>query len=151
MAVRFNAAADRLLRTTNTPSTSADWTITFWFYISTDTNAFATFLYIGSNNYGATDWCYLGTDSDGTTVLLDIKSVSDNGTNLSTSTWYHGAVTRNNSGTTQFFLNGVLDASVNDTNGGVDRESVVEIIRIAEIEADHTVLNIHWGNEYRTV
>lgn len=119
MAWRFNAGADRALRTANQPATNADWTIMFWLYLVSDLNAFSCFMYAGSNNYGSVDWTYIGTDSNGTTILLDIDSVSDNGTNLSTTTWYHCTITRNNSGSqTLFYLDAVLDATVNTTNSG---------------------------------
>jgi len=40
---------------------------------------------------------------------------------------------------------------VNDTNSPVDTWKVKELIARAEREADYTILNIHWGQEYKEV
>lgn len=87
MSVRFDAAADRLLRTASNPSASADLSLCFWAYISTDRNNYSCFWYMGGDNYGSS-WVYVGTDNDGTTLLVDVYGVTGAGPALSVSTWY---------------------------------------------------------------
>lgn len=88
MAVRFDAAADRLLRTANTPALNSLGGLCFWVRIVTDLDTYSCFCYIGSNNYSTGDYLFVGTDSDGTTLLVDMKTTSGTGPSLSTGTWY---------------------------------------------------------------
>lgn len=89
MAVRFDAAADRLLRTTNLPTGA--FTISFWVYLVSDLNAYSNFFYIGGDNYGGT-YFYVGTAADGTTLLLG-HPTEISGSALSVNTWYYVAAT----------------------------------------------------------
>lgn len=83
MSVIFDAAADRLLRTTNLPT--GQFTVSFWVYLISDLNAYSAFWYMGGDNYGGS-YAYIGTNSNGTT-LIDAAETA--GTNLSTGTWYY--------------------------------------------------------------
>lgn len=85
MSVIFDAAADRLLRTTNLPAGA--FTVSFWVYLISDLNAYSAFFYIGGDNYGGT-YQYIGTNATGT-ALINAEETA--GTNLSTGTWYYVA------------------------------------------------------------
>lgn len=85
MAVRFDAAADRLLRTTNLPT--GQFTVSFWVYLVSDLNAYSAFWYMGGDNYGGS-YAYIGTNADGTTL---INAAETAGTSLTTATWYYVA------------------------------------------------------------
>lgn len=39
---------------------------------------------------------------------------------------------------------------LNDTNTRVDKDKVLDLIEQAEENADYTIINIHWGQEYKT-
>lgn len=87
MAVRFDAAADRLLRTANNPSVTANFSMSFHVYLVSDLNTWSTFWYMGTNIYS--NYIFVGTDNDGATLLVDIGGTTGTGPVLSTATWYY--------------------------------------------------------------
>lgn len=113
MAVRFDNAADGLLRTTDLLDTDAAYTFMFWVYIATDLNAFSTFWSTNAGGYSHSDW--IGTDADGTTLQLYSQAggggVTNNGSALTVGTWYHIAMVRSSTTALAVYLNGVQDAS----------------------------------------
>lgn len=92
MAVRFDAAADRLLRTAEIPSLNQTWTLMFWVYLTSDLNNFSTFVNIGSSVFATQQYQFVGTDSNGTTIINDRGGSSSTGINMSTARWYHIAI-----------------------------------------------------------
>lgn len=89
MAVRFDAAADRLLRTANQPSQAGPWTVSFWFF-PLSTTGFQTLMYLGNDAFSVYQDLYL----NGTTVTLDIGATSDPGGTVAVNTWYHMILVR---------------------------------------------------------
>ena len=112
--VRFDNVADSWVRTSGMLNYNAAYTMMFWVYLVSDLNAFSTFYQSSVGNYPHADW--IGTDSDGVTLQLYNQAgggaITDNGSVLSTGTWYHIALVRNGTATMDAYLNGVLDASV---------------------------------------
>jgi len=111
MAVRFDAAADRLLRTTDLLDYNAAYTWMAWVYLVSDLNAVSTFWCANNDTANNRDW--VKTDIDGTTLEL-IATIGGTGTavpgtNLSVATWYHIAVVRESATSLKAYLNGVLD------------------------------------------
>jgi hypothetical protein len=103
MAVRFDAAADGFVRTANLPSPTA-FTAMGWFKITTDRNAFSTFLALDNGRF---EGALLQTLTDGTT--LNLYTDADNGGSaLTVGTWYHLAMTGDASNL-KAYINGALD------------------------------------------
>lgn len=126
MAVRFDASADYLSRTTNLLNYNSAYTVCFWVYLSTDTNYYTHYWAICAsateavNDYQNSD--FVGGNIDGTSVRVGAYvggSGSDGiGTSLTTATWYHIAVRRSSASLLEAFLNGTLDATcTQDTTG----------------------------------
>lgn len=116
MAVRFDAAADRLARTSGVIDYNASYTIMGWFMIVTDTNNYANIFALSDNSSNNSD--FLTTNSDGTTFAVGRTSggagsfTINAGTALSLNTWYHGALVRDTgAGNLYAYLNGTLDAT----------------------------------------
>lgn len=111
MAVRFDAVADRLLRTTDLLDYNATYTWMAWIYLVSDLNAISTFYEFNTNDTSNGD--VLRTPTDGTTLRLNVINAgaptSADGTNLSVATWYHLAMVRESATSCKVYLNGVLD------------------------------------------
>lgn len=140
MAVRFDAAADRLVRTTGVLDYNAAYTWMAWVYISTDTNAYTHILSINTNNQFAQNADYIGMVADGTTLLSYVDNggagTEATGTNLSTGTWYHLAVVRASTTSLLIYLNGTQDS--NNTRSVAARASAsrMEIGALSTNNAD---------------
>jgi hypothetical protein len=115
MAVRCDAAADRLLLTSGLFDYNADYTVCFWAYLVSDLNALGRFFAINTNS-GGVDRDTLGVNTDGTTFRIYTSgpsTFSATGTNLSTATWYHMALVRTTGSQMLAYLNGVLNITCN--------------------------------------
>lgn len=112
MAIRFDAAADRLLRTSDMLNYNATYTFAGWFYLSVDTNDFAVMFSLNDDAV-ATVRDNLATNNDGTTLRVSlhngVTAQGVTGSNLSTATWYHIAMVRANATSCTAYLNGVLN------------------------------------------
>lgn len=90
-AIRMDADADSLERTTNLPSSDQqNYTMMGWFYMSVDRDAFSLQM-----QYGAVDGdddVEMNTDSDGTTTGIWDGGSFDTGAELTVATWFHRAV-----------------------------------------------------------
>lgn len=110
MPVRFDASADRLLRTASLPSYNSAYTAMGWVYLVSDLNATVTIFAI-DDNIDDIDAINLG--SDGVTLQLGVVvggvSTGPSGTTLSTGTWYHVAIVRASATDCRLYLNGALD------------------------------------------
>lgn len=122
MAIRCDAAADRLLATANMIDVNGSFTVMFWFYISSApaTDSFNT-LYIANNNdifTGDSELDGIDVTNSGGNNRIEVYC-SENGTfnstrgttNLSNSTWYHVAIRRNSATNIQQLLNGVWEGT----------------------------------------
>src|SRR3990172_11819917 len=113
MSVRFDSAADRLLRTTDLLSYANPYTWMGWVYLVSDLNNYQTFLTI--NNNGITGEDYFGTGVDGVTLVAYVYSngapTEVAGSVLTVGVWYHIAVVRESTTSAKVYLNGVLDVT----------------------------------------
>jgi hypothetical protein len=122
VAVRFDAAADRLLISTDPLVRLGLYTIMGWFQIVTDLNALGVFMCLNDNDVANID--RIGLNSDGTTLRVYDGAAGANGTNLAVGTWYHIALTRDaaplDGSNLRAYLNGVLDITLaRASNGGL--------------------------------
>lgn len=111
MALRFDASADMLSRTTTLP-TITSFTLMGWFYLTTDRNASTAFFSLGSNPDNGGNLTYiLNTLSDGTTFNWWNGAADTSGSALAVATWTHLACTVAGTGAGQAlaYKNGVLD------------------------------------------
>lgn len=113
MSVRFDAAADRLLRTTDLPDYNAPYTWMAWVYLVSDLNATSIFYSLNRND-SASDMDEVRTTASGT--ILQIRAAiggsvgtNVNGTDLSLGVWYHLAMVRESATSLKLYLNGTLD------------------------------------------
>jgi Concanavalin A-like lectin/glucanases superfamily len=109
VAVRFDAAADQLSRTTALPGITL-FTLCGWFRKSVDTGAWATLFYYGQNP-GSLSF-YLGLGTGGTTVVLSDDATSYDGTTVpALGSWVHLAMVVAGTGAGQFvaYVNGVQE------------------------------------------
>lgn len=109
MSIRFDAAADRALRTATVLNTNNAWGLTFWLYITTDTNAYAG-VFTTNNNTGS-EIEYVGFDSTGNRLLLAVDGGSGGygelaGSVLTVGQWYFIAIVRSSTTSLQVYLNG---------------------------------------------
>lgn len=113
MAIRFDASADRLLRTSDLLDYNAAYTWMAWARIATDTNAYVAILTL--NRGDDTAYETVGLNSDGTTLALQWYDGTNwgepGGTNLTAGTWYHIAIVRTTTSQAYIYLNGVQDIS----------------------------------------
>lgn len=151
MAVRTNASADLLTRTTNLPPIGT-FTLMGWFRIVTDRNAGVAFFTFGHATNGSAIY-ELQTNTDGTTLLLWQGATSGTGTNLTVGTWYHLALVVSGTGANQCkaYLNGVenisVSGNVNNTagklwiNGSVDSAEWLDG-RVADVKVYGRALTV---------
>ena len=125
MAVRTDANADSLSRTTNLP-TWGTLTMMGWFMLVTDRNTASTFY---TFNTATQPKCLLEAGNDGVTLTHWNGTTETAGTTLSTGTWNHIATTVNGtgSGAVTIYLNGVQDMNV--AGGGAGTSSAWYIAR----------------------
>ncbi|HXV42413.1 MAG TPA: LamG-like jellyroll fold domain-containing protein [Anaerolineae bacterium] len=113
MAVRFDAAADRLLRTTDLPDCNAAYTWMAWIYLVSDLNAVSNLFVFSDNSNGITEAAQ--TANDGVTLQINVRGPSGtgtvNGTLLNVGQWYHVAMVRETTTSVKIYLDGVLDAT----------------------------------------
>lgn len=113
MAVRFDAAADRLLRTTDLLDYNAAYTKMAWIYLTSDLDAISVFF--TQNDNSANNLDQLMTSPTGT--LLQIRVVvggaatNTNGSTVSTGTWYHVALVRESVTSLKLYFDAVLDST----------------------------------------
>lgn len=126
-AVRFDAASDRLLRTSGLLDYKQAYTVMFWAYIVTDTNDF-TVIYTINDNINFNNYEYVGFGANGTAWRIASKhnggtEITDSGSDASTGTWYHLALVRSAAnGTLTLYIDGAQECQLtNDvsTGGGV--------------------------------
>jgi hypothetical protein len=109
MAVRFDAAADRLLRTTDLPDYNGTYTLMFWFLWLSDLGLSGI---ASLNANSASDGDILRVTAGD---LLSIRcavggaQTTTNGSTLTTGTWAHVAVVRESVSSCKVYLNGTLD------------------------------------------
>lgn len=111
MAVRFDSAADRLLRTADLLNYNAAYTWMFWLYMVVDQNAITVPAALFRDTGNVDD---VRTSADGTTIGIRARAGGVGGqvagSALSTGTWYHVAMVRESATSLKLYLNGVLDA-----------------------------------------
>ena len=105
MAVRFDAATDRLLRTTDLPNYNGLYTLMAWIRTPASvTSSWEVFAVLNNNGSGL-DW--IGHGNNG---RLDLYVGGDGyGSTLSVNTWYHVTMMRESTTSLRAYLNGVLD------------------------------------------
>lgn len=114
MAARFDAAADRLLRTSDLLDYNAVYTWMAWVYLVSDLNAAGRFWSLNTDST-TNDFDFVGVTTDGTTLIartaVGASTTTGTGTNLSIQTWYHVALVRSATNTLDVYLNGVSDST----------------------------------------
>jgi Concanavalin A-like lectin/glucanases superfamily len=121
MAVLFDAAADRLSRTTNLPP-STSFTIMAWTYLTLNSGTYGTLFALGQT--GGTAY-YMGTRNDGVTFYIS-QGAFFLGSVLSLQTWYHCAFVVAGTGAGQClgYLNGALNVTYTDSAVAITMASV---------------------------
>lgn len=107
MAIRFDAAADNLSRTTNLPAATG-YTAMGWFRIVVDRNDYGSFIAYGT---AAGSYHAVGLDLDGTTLQIYNGGSGGSGMALTVGTWYHIAMTSDGT-TLRAYVNGVQSTSI---------------------------------------
>lgn len=115
MAVRFDAAADRLLRTSDLLDFNSPYTIMAWVYRISDLNAYTTIFDLSRGTDNANE-DFIGCTADGTSLVAYIASggayqETAGGTTLPEKTWSHVAVVRESTTSLRIYLNGSLVAT----------------------------------------
>lgn len=114
MAARCDAAADRLVRTSDLLDYNAVYSWMAWIYLVSDLNA-AGRLWSLNTDTTTNDFDFVGVNTDGTTLIartaVGASTTTGTGTNLSIQTWYHVALVRSATNTLDVYLNGVLDST----------------------------------------
>lgn len=133
LAIRFDAAADRLLRTSDLLDYKQAYTVMLRVYVSTDTNDF-TVIYSVNDGLFFQNYEYVGFGGDGLTWRIASKHA--NGTEITASggtatpeTWYHIALVRSAAnGTLTLFVDGVqecqLTNDVSTAGGALERMEI---------------------------
>lgn len=128
MAIRFDAAADRLLRTSDLPDYTSPYTWMCWFYLASDLNATSTILSLSRDTGNVDD---LRTATDGVTLAIRSRTSGAggnvNGSTISIGTWYHVAMVRASATSLLMYLNGVQDAEATTSAAGRDVATRMEL------------------------
>lgn len=121
MAVRYDAAADRLLRTSDLINYNAVYTVMGWIYLVSDLNAAGRFWSLNTNST-TNDFDFVGVNTDGTTLIartaVGAATTTGSGSNLSIATWYHVALVRSATNMLDVYLNGTLDSNHTRSTSG---------------------------------
>lgn len=119
MSVRFDAAADRLLRTTDLLDYNSPYTLMFWVYLVADQNAITIPAALFRDAGNVDD---IRTLADGTTIGIRSRALGVGGTIsgsvLALNTWYHLAMVRESATSLKLYVNGVLDATATQSISG---------------------------------
>ena len=114
MAIRFDAAADRIARTSSPLDYNSAYTWMAWVRLVSDLNAYGHVFGINRND-AAANYDYIGMDGtgQGLITLVDIGGAytEQAGTTLSLGTWYHICAVRASTTSLAIYLNGVLDST----------------------------------------
>jgi concanavalin A-like lectin/glucanase superfamily protein len=115
MAVRFDAAADRLLRTTSLINYNNPYSWMCWFYFISDLNAFGSILQFDTNDSGTSkNEDQLGMLANGTTLNTYVENAGfqdQNSITLVAGTWYHFALVRESTTALKTYVNGSLSTT----------------------------------------
>lgn len=112
MAVRFDAAADRLLRTTDLLDYNAAYTRIAWVYVVTDLAAISTFWSANDNSVSNFDNVRISAARVlESRVVVGGSATSAAGSTLATGTWYHIASVRESVAILKIYLDGALDST----------------------------------------
>lgn len=107
MAIRFDAAADRLLRTANLPAENGPFTVSFWVRFATVPGAgvYAFAVYVGTDLEA--NITVAAGSLNATWVLYGTAEAS--GGTVAANTWYHALITRDTALTpdTTLYIDGV--------------------------------------------
>lgn len=140
MAVRFDAAADRLLRTSDLLNYNNPYTWMFWLNMSVDLNAITVPAALFRDAGNVDD---LRTLADGTTIGIRSRANGVGGTvsgsNLTIGTWYHIAMVREASNILKLYVNGILDATA--TQSVTTRDVVTRMELGAESASNSNPVN----------
>lgn len=117
MAIRFDAAADRLLRTSGLLDYQSAYTWMAWVYLVSDLNDYGIFYFVNRNT-NLNSYDLFGLDVDGTTLFCIASNAAgtfglQTGGALSTGTWYHVALVRSSTTALDMYLNGAASGSTN--------------------------------------
>lgn len=113
-SVRFDASADRLLRTSDLPNYNSGYTWMAWVQLVTDLDAASTIFAMNDDSTNNAD--FLHTNGDGTTCRLAAyiggTGTESGATNLTVGQWYHLCLLRADNNTLILYVNGVLSHQV---------------------------------------
>ena len=122
MSVRFDAASDRLLRTSDLPSYNSAYTFDAWVYLVGTTGNAQTILGIDTNVDGANeDSLYIATGGGALSLFVATASATTdiNGSaNVTVGAWHHVAVVRESATSLKAYLDGTLVATNTRNVGG---------------------------------
>lgn len=117
MAVRFDAAADRLLRTANLPSYDANYTMTAWIRLtSLGAGGYAS-VFVLNTDSTSTDYDWYGINRSGSTYRLTsvINNSEINGSvSIGVATWAFLAIVRSANNLRTIYRGNVTAAAVSD-------------------------------------
>lgn len=113
MSVRFDAAADRLLRTTDLPDYNGVWAWCAWGQIAVDLNANSAFYSENDNTTGNVDLLRTTTAGDVLEIRVVVAGAATTvgGGTLTVGTWYHLALVRESAASLKLYIDGALSAT----------------------------------------
>lgn len=140
MSVRFDAASDRLLRTTDLLDYNSPYTLMFWVYLAADQDAITVPAAMFRDTGNVDD---IRTLADGVTIGVRSRALGVGGTisgsALALNTWYHLAMVRESATSLKLYVDGVLDATATQSISG--RNTILRMELGAESSADIGPMN----------
>ena len=141
MAIRFDASADRLARTSGVLDYNGTYTWMAWIRFNSDLNAYGHMFGINRNDAAANyDYVGLNGSGDGLITLVDIGGAytEQTGSNLTAGTWYHICAVRASTTSLAIYLNGTLDSTNTRSVSGRSASTRMEIGGFSTSDFDRT-------------
>lgn len=155
-AVRFDAASDRLLRTSGLLDYKQAYTVMLHVYVVTDLNDYGV-IYTVNDGLFFQNYEYVGFDADGLTWRLASKhnngsEITATGSTATAGTWYHLALVRSAAnGTLTLYVDGVQDCQLtNDVSTGGGTLERMEIGAISQSDFSRVDARAAYARAWQT-
>ena len=145
MAIRFDASADRLARTSGVLDYNGTYTWMAWVRYNSDLNAYGHIFGINRND-AAANYDYIGLNGTGEALisLVDVGGAltEETGSNLTASTWYHICAVRASTTSLAIYLNGTLSTTNTRNVTGRSASTRMEIGGFSTSDFDRTDIRV---------